>query len=70
MILMSLLAVPQTGPESQERDARPLRQIVTQPVFVVAAMSGALGYAVMNLLMTATRWRWDCAATARGRRPA
>ncbi len=33
---------------------RPLGQIMRQPVFVVAALSGALGYGVMNLLMAAT----------------
>jgi predicted MFS family arabinose efflux permease len=33
---------------------RPLSVIMRQPVFVVAAMSAALGYGVMNLLMAAT----------------
>jgi MFS family permease len=33
---------------------RPLAQIATTPVFVVAVLSAALGYGVMNLLMTAT----------------
>ncbi len=33
---------------------RPLSEIVAQPVFVVAALAAALGYGVMNLLMTAT----------------
>jgi MFS family permease len=33
---------------------RPLAQIVRQPVFIVAAAAGALGYGVMNLLMAAT----------------
>jgi MFS family permease len=33
---------------------RPLTQIMRQPVFIVAAASGALGYGVMNLLMAAT----------------
>jgi MFS family permease len=33
---------------------RPLSEIATQPVFVVAVLSAALGYGVMNLLMTAT----------------
>jgi MFS family permease len=37
-----------------EAAARPLSVIVRQPVFVVAAMAGALGYGVMNLLMAAT----------------
>jgi MFS family permease len=33
---------------------RPLRVIMRQPVFIVAAAAGALGYGVMNLLMAAT----------------
>ncbi|TWO70838.1 MFS transporter [Caenimonas sedimenti] len=33
---------------------RPLTEIMRQPIFVVAAMSGALGFGVMNLLMAAT----------------
>lgn len=33
---------------------RPLRAIARQPVFIIAALSAALGYGVMNLLMSAT----------------
>ena len=33
---------------------RPLALIMRQPVFIVAAVGGALGYGVMNLLMAAT----------------
>ena len=33
---------------------RPLMEIMRQPVFIVAASAGALGYGVMNLLMSAT----------------
>ena len=33
---------------------RPLAKIAAQPVFVVAVLAAALGYGVMNLLMTAT----------------
>jgi MFS family permease len=33
---------------------RPLAQIIRQPVFIVAAGAGALGFGVMNLLMAAT----------------
>ena len=35
-------------------EGRPLREIMRQPVFIVAAAAGALGYGVMNLLMAAT----------------
>ncbi len=44
------------APSKEERagGGRPLSAIVRQPVFIVAALAGALGYGVMNLLMTAT----------------
>jgi MFS family permease len=35
-------------------EGRPLREIMRQPVFIVAAAAGALGFGVMNLLMAAT----------------
>jgi MFS family permease len=33
---------------------RPLREIVRQPIFIVAVLASALGYGVMNLLMAST----------------
>ena len=44
---------PPTAAEVRE-PGRPLRAIVAQPVFIVAVICGAVGYGVMNLLMTAT----------------
>ncbi|WP_332777879.1 MFS transporter [Polaromonas sp.] len=35
-------------------ESRPLAEIMRQPVFLVAAAAGALGFGVMNLLMAAT----------------
>jgi MFS family permease len=46
--------VPPPDREERQGFARPLGKIVAQPKFVVAAMSSALGYGVMNLLMTAS----------------
>ena len=48
-------------PTLAERSAarRPLATIVQQPAFVVAVLAGALGYGVMNLLMTATPLAMD-----------
>jgi MFS family permease len=40
--------------EETRGGGRPLSQIVRQPVFIVAALSAALGYGIMNLMMTAT----------------
>ena len=63
-LALSAIALVAFGVQSQVRvpmptlaergGSRPLAEIVAQPVFVVAALSAALGYGVMNLLMTAT----------------
>ncbi len=55
LALMSFLRFP--PPPAAAADAapkRPLGQILRQPVFIVAALTGAMGYGVMNLLMAAT----------------
>lgn len=46
--------VPPPSAEERRGGGRPLSQIVRQPVFIVAAASAAIGYGIMNLLMTAT----------------
>lgn len=54
---MLLMAGIRFAPPPAARSAqggRPLAQIVRQPLFIIAAVTGALGYGVMNLLMTAT----------------
>ncbi|MEO8103947.1 MAG: MFS transporter [Betaproteobacteria bacterium] len=52
--LLSLLRMPSVKAGAHAAPARALGAIVRQPVFVVATLSSALGYGVMNLLMTAT----------------
>lgn len=55
MVVMSLIRFPAVPVTSNHADTgRPLSVIMRQPIFVVAAMSAALGYGVMNLLMAAT----------------
>ena len=54
MGIIALLRIPNATQSVSHEPARPLAEIVKQPVFVVAATVAALGYAVMNLLMTAT----------------
>jgi MFS family permease len=51
--VQSLLHVPRPHAHEQH-GGRSLAAIARQPVFVVAALAGALGYGVMNLLMVAT----------------
>jgi MFS family permease len=45
---------PHQTPKPGSSTGRPIREIARQPVFVVAVAAGALGYGVMNLLMSAT----------------
>ena len=60
LLAMALLAfiefpaAPLKSSSSTSSSGRPLGVIMRQPVFIVAATAGALGYGVMNLLMAAT----------------
>ena len=54
LAVQSRVQVPPPTQEERSGDGRPLAAIMRQPVFIVAALSGAIGYGLMNLLMTAT----------------
>jgi MFS family permease len=54
MAILSALRIPKPTAGEAHAASRPLREIMAQPVFVVAVLVGALGYGVMNLLMTST----------------
>ena len=54
ILLMSFIQFPPPPPQTTSLSGRPLSIIMRQPVFIVAAAAGALGYGVMNLLMAAT----------------
>lgn len=54
LLVQSRLALPMPSAAERQGGGRPLGRILRQPVFVVAALSAALGYGVMNLLMVAT----------------
>jgi len=54
LAVQSLVNVPKPSAAERSGGGRPLREIIRQPVFIVAALSGGLGYGLMNLLMTAT----------------
>lgn len=55
-ILLSFLDLPHTKPalHHHKNTGRPLREIVRQPRYMIAVISGTLGYATMTLVMTAT----------------
>jgi MFS family permease len=54
MVLLRFIRIP--SPTATERSAagRPLAEIAAQPKYIVAVLSGAIGYGVMNFLMTST----------------
>jgi len=54
MAIISRLRFPEASSAAAGEATRPLREIMAQPVFIVAAAVAALGYGVMNLLMTST----------------
>ena len=54
IVLLTQLRVP-AGGEPQPGDvSRPMAAIAAQPAFLVAVLAGAVGYAIMVLVMTAT----------------
>jgi MFS family permease len=55
MVLMHFVKFPPVVEKAKgSSEGRPLAEIVKQPVFIVAAVSAAMSYGVMNLLMAAT----------------
>jgi MFS family permease len=52
--ILSRIRVPELSAAEQAAAGRPLSEIARQPKYVVAVMSGAIGYGVMNFLMTST----------------
>jgi MFS family permease len=60
LLLLTGVSIPHSVACSIKRSIqRPLFEIVTQPIFIVAVFAGMVGYAVMNLLMTATPLAMD-----------
>jgi len=54
MLLLRFIRIPAPDAKMQAAPGRPLREIAAQPKFIVAVLSGAIGYGVMNFLMTST----------------
>jgi len=54
MVVMHFIEFPPAPARKESGGGRSLSEIARQPVFIVAAAAGALGYGVMNLLMAAT----------------
>jgi MFS family permease len=54
LVVLSFIDFPALPKADPARPGRPLREISRQPVFIVAVAAAALGFGVMNLLMSAT----------------
>jgi MFS family permease len=54
IVLLRYIEMPDSTAEERASSGRPMREIARQPKFAVAVLSGAVGYGVMNLLMTST----------------
>jgi MFS family permease len=54
LLVQTSLRLPMPRQKRSGEAVRPLSRIVRQPVFLAAALGGAVGYGVMNFLMTAT----------------
>lgn len=52
--VLSLIKFPPPAPVVKGNGGRSLAVIMRQPAFIVAAVTGALGFGIMNLLMAAT----------------
>lgn len=54
ILVLQGVRIPRLSAEQLSSSGRPLGQIVRQPVFIVAVLSGMSGYGTMTLIMTAT----------------
>ncbi len=54
LFVVQWLDIPVPTEADRKEPTRPLARIMAQPAFVVAVLAAAIGYGVMNLLMTAT----------------
>jgi MFS family permease len=55
IVIMQMIHFPDDYRTNQSKDTgRPLKEIILQPVFLVALICAAIGYGVMNLMMAGT----------------
>jgi MFS family permease len=62
LVIQSRVNLPAPTIEERAGGGRPLAAILRQPTYIVAVLAGALGYGLMNLLMTATPLAMDLCA--------
>jgi MFS family permease len=54
LVVLRFIRIPPLDAKTKAAGGRPLAEIARQPKFVIAVLSGAIGYGVMNFLMTST----------------
>lgn len=54
LVLLRFVRIPSPTAAEQASSGRRLAEIAVQPKFIVAVLAGAIGYGVMNFLMTST----------------
>jgi predicted MFS family arabinose efflux permease len=54
MVLLRFIRIPTPSVAERTESGRPLSEIARQPKFVIAVLSAAISYGVMNFLMTST----------------
>ena len=54
IVILAFMRFPPAPEPARKRAGRSVAQLLREPAFLVAALAGALGYGVMNLLMAAT----------------
>src|SRR5207237_6063279 len=54
IVLLRLMRIPPPTAAERSASGRPLLEIAAQPKFIVAVLSAAIGYGVMNFLITST----------------
>lgn len=54
MVLLTRLDIRKPTAHERTHSGRPLVEIMSQPVFIVAALASMLSYGIMNLMMTST----------------
>lgn len=54
LLLLAFMRFPPVAAQGAARSGRSVAELLRQPVFLVAALAGGLGFGVMNLLMAST----------------
>jgi len=54
LVFISFVKIPKIKETTFDEDARPLKEIIKQPTFLLAMLSAMVGYAGMSFVMTAT----------------